>query len=143
MSRRQIQMNATTSLRRRALLQAGAAALLPISSRAFAQSDYPKKPVVMIVPYTAGGGVDTLVRVMLPWLNAELKQTIIADNRPGVSGIVGAQYVAHAAPDGYTLLAGNLTTNVMNGLLLANPGYHPDHDFVPLALVNSFPMVLV
>lgn len=130
-----------TFSKRRALLKFGATSLLPLS--AFAQSDYPKKPVVMIIPYTAGGGVDTLVRVMLPWLNAELKSTIIADNRPGVSGIVGAQYVSHAAPDGYTLLAGNLTTNVMNGLLMKSPGYRPEHDFVPLALVNSFPMVLV
>ncbi|HEY4373982.1 MAG TPA: tripartite tricarboxylate transporter substrate binding protein [Burkholderiales bacterium] len=137
-----------TSSHRRTLLKFGAAsvlpALLPASPRAFAQAgDYPHKPVVMIIPYTAGGGVDTLVRLMLPWLNAELKQTVLPENRPGVSGIVGAQYVSHAAPDGYTLLAGNLTTNVMNGLLLKNPGYNPQRDFEPLALVNSFPMVLV
>ncbi|MDB5807248.1 MAG: transporter [Betaproteobacteria bacterium] len=137
-------MNTLPSARRRALLQLGAGALLPQASAAFAQAgDYPRKPVMMIVPYTAGGGVDTLVRLMLPALTNELKQTVIADNRPGVSGIVGAQYVSHAAPDGYTLLAGNLTTNVMNGLLMKTPGYRPDKDFVPLALVNSFPMVLV
>ncbi len=135
----------TTSARsRRRLLQLAAASLLPQAPRAFAQAgDFPRKAVTMIVPYTAGGGVDTLARLMLPSLTSQLGQPVIIDNRPGVSGIVGAQIASHAAPDGYTLLAGNLTTTVMNGLLLKNPGYRPEHDFAPLALVNSFPMVLV
>jgi tripartite-type tricarboxylate transporter receptor subunit TctC len=134
----------TSPFSRRRLLQLAAASLLPQAPRAFAQAgDFPRKAVTMIVPYTAGGGVDTLVRLMLPSLTTQLGQPVIIDNRPGVSGIVGAQIASHAAPDGYTLLAGNLTTNVMNGLLLKNPGYRPEHDFAPLALVNSFPMVLV
>jgi len=102
----------------------------------FAQpTGFPSKPIVLVVPYTAGGGVDTIARMIAPPLSKRLGQPIVIENKPGVSGIVGTQFVAHAKPDGYTLLAGNTTTNATNFLLTKNSGYDPIKDFVPVAML--------
>jgi tripartite-type tricarboxylate transporter receptor subunit TctC len=76
-------------------------------------------------------------------LSERLGQKVVIENKPGVSGMVGAQYVAKANPDGYTLLAGNTTTNATNYYLTKNSGYHPLKDFVPLSLWDRGPTVLV
>ena len=104
---------------------------------------YPQKPITLIVPYTAGGGVDSIARIIVPLLSERLGQKVVIENKPGVSGIVGAQYVAKANPDGYTLLAGNTTTNATNYYLTKSSGYHPLKDFVPLSLWDRGPTVLV
>jgi tripartite-type tricarboxylate transporter receptor subunit TctC len=106
-------------------------------------ASYPTRAITLLVPYTAGGGVDVGARIIAQQLSERLGQPVIIDNRPGVSGMVGTQMASRAAPDGYTLLAGNMTTNVINGFMYKNLGYHPDKDFVPIALVNTFPTVLV
>ncbi|GAA4327681.1 tripartite tricarboxylate transporter substrate binding protein [Pigmentiphaga soli] len=109
-----------------------------------AQTDaYPTRAVTIVVPYSAGGGVDTVARLVAQHLSQRLGKPVVIENKPGVSGILGAQYVARARPDGYTLLAGNMTTNVTNMLLVKEPGYDPQKDFTPIALFNSFPTVLV
>jgi tripartite-type tricarboxylate transporter receptor subunit TctC len=104
---------------------------------------YPAAPVTLIVPYSAGGGVDTIVRLVAPGLGKQLGQSVVVENRPGVSGVIGAQMVAHAKPDGYTLLAGNLTTGVINEFLMKSLGYDPAKDLQPVAELNAFPMVVV
>lgn len=106
-------------------------------------SSYPQKQITLIVPYTAGGGVDSISRIIAPLLSERLGQKVIIENKPGVSGMVGAQFVAKAAPDGYTLLAGNTTTNATNYYLTKSSGYHPIKDFVPLSLWDRGPTVLV
>ena len=104
---------------------------------------YPQKSITMIVPYTAGGGVDTIARLIVPALSERLGQKVLIENKPGVSGMVGAQYVSKSAPDGYTILAGNTTTNATNYYLTKNSGYHPIKDFVPISLWDRGPTVLV
>lgn len=104
---------------------------------------FPQKTITMIVPYTAGGGVDSIARLIVPVLSERLGQKVLIENKPGVSGMVGAQYVAKAPPDGYTILAGNTTTNATNYYLTKNSGYHPIKDFVPLSLWDRGPTVLV
>ena len=104
---------------------------------------FPQRPITMIVPYTAGGGVDSIARLIVPALSERLGQKVLIENKPGVSGMVGAQYVAKAPPDGYTILAGNTTTNATNYYLTKNSGYHPIKDFVPLSLWDRGPTVLV
>ncbi|MDB5805517.1 MAG: transporter [Betaproteobacteria bacterium] len=127
---------------RRAIAAGLAVASFSLGGAAQAQV-YPSKQITLVVPYSAGGGVDVIARLVGAALAERLGQAVVIDNRPGVSGIIGAQYVAHAAPDGYTLLAGNTTTNVTNQFLTKNPGYHGEKDFTPVALLDTVPVVLV
>ena len=117
--------------------------LLALSTAIAQPAGYPNKPIVLIVPYTPGGGVDTIARLISQPLSKKLGQPIVIENKAGVSGIVGTQFVARAKPDGYTLLAGNTTTNATNFFLTKNSGYDPIKDFVPLALLDQGPTVLV
>lgn len=121
---------------------ATALCLLPAAAT-MAQSDYPSHPITIVVPYTAGGGVDTVTRIIAPLLAQRLNQTILIENRAGVSGIVGTAMVAHAKPDGYTLLAGNTTTNVSNLFVYKSLPYDPRKDFEPVAMLDEGPCVLV
>ena len=129
-------------LRRRICLSVLAAfGTAPFAARA--QAAYPDRPVTMLGPYGAGGGVDTIIRLLSEPLAKRLGESVIVENRAGVSGIVGAQYAARAKPDGYTVLAGNTTVNVINPLLTKNLSYDPATDFVPVTLLGTFPTVLV
>lgn len=112
------------------------------SATAFAQG-YPSKPIRLIVPFAAGGTVDISARGIVPGLSELLGQNVIVDNRGGAGGIIGADLVAKAAPDGYTLLMGsNSTVSVAPSLYPKNP-YHPIRDFAPISLVATTPFVLV
>jgi tripartite-type tricarboxylate transporter receptor subunit TctC len=110
---------------------------------AVAADDYPNRPITIVVPYTAGGGVDTVTRILAPLLSQRLGQPILIENRAGVSGMVGSQMVARAKPDGYTLLAGNTTTNVSNLFVYKQLPYDPRKDFTPIVMVDRGPCVLV
>jgi tripartite-type tricarboxylate transporter receptor subunit TctC len=126
------------------LLKTLAAALCVLpAAAAIAQSDYPSRPITIVVPYTAGGGVDTVTRIIAPLLAKRLNQTVLIENRAGVSGMVGSQMVSRAKPDGYTLLAGNTTTNVSNLFVYKTLPYDPRKDFEPVAMLDSGPCVLV
>jgi len=127
--------------RRDILCLLAAAGMLPAAARA--RAAYPSQPVTIIIPYTAGGGVDTIVRLLSQPLGDRLGQPIVVENRAGVSGIVGVQVAARAQPDGYTLVAGNTTTHAINPLLMKKPGYEPKKDFAPVVLLGTFPTVLV
>src|SRR5437868_14811248 len=129
--------------RRRFLqLAAGGAALSSLPRLAHAQS-YPTRTITLIVPFPAGGGVDTMARVVAEKLSAALKQTVLVDNRAGAGGTIGARAVAKAEPDGYTLMLGHTGTTSINPSLYANAGYDPRKDFSPIGLIASMPVVLI
>lgn len=109
---------------------------------AFAQP-YPGKPISFIVPFPAGGPTDTTARLIGQRLQAVLGQPVVVENRPSVGGIVGMQAVARAAPDGYTLILGGLTVQVLNRALYSKLPYDPEKDFVPVALLSKVSYMLV
>jgi tripartite-type tricarboxylate transporter receptor subunit TctC len=118
-----------------------AAALLP--SAAFAQSGYPNKPVTFVVPFPAGGGTDIAARLVATKLTAKWGQSVVVENKAGAAGIVGADAVAKARPDGYTLLIGNVGTQSINPSLYAKLPYNPDTAFAPISLICELPFVLM
>ena len=125
-------------LARRALL---AAAATLCATSAFAQtSNYPSKPIKLIVPFAAAGSTDILARTLANALSRELGQSVVVDNRPGASGNIGADAVAKAAADGYTLLytSTNLTANPAQ---MAVP-YDVTRDFAPISRVAFLPLIL-
>ena len=99
--------------------------------------DYPSRVVTLVVPYPPGGGVDAMARVVAQKLSDAFHQQVIVDNKAGAGGTLGTRAVAHAAPDGYTLLLGHTGTISINPSLYAHPGYDPRKDFAPVGLVNS------
>jgi tripartite-type tricarboxylate transporter receptor subunit TctC len=103
--------------------------------------DYPVKPVRLVVPYPAGGPVDAIARILTPNLN--LGQNVVVENRSGAGGNLGAEVVAKAAPDGYTMLIGNSGPITINPVLQPNLSYDPRKDFAPVAWLTSAQMVLV
>jgi len=105
---------------------------------------YPAKPVTVIVPFAAGGGVDATARLIMPKLSEILKQTIVIDNVAGASGTIGADKAAKAKPDGYTLLfAVASPLNVAPLVAPAAVRYDTFKDFTPLATVATGPFVLI
>ncbi|CAN5325744.1 tripartite tricarboxylate transporter substrate binding protein [soil metagenome] len=121
---------------------AGAGALaLPSQSRA--QASYPTHPIKVIVPFTAGGSSDLSARRVSEGMSRILGQPLIMENKPSAGGIVGVNDVAQAAPDGYTLLAGTISTHALNVGLYKNLSYDPLKDFTPITRIGSFPNVLV
>jgi tripartite-type tricarboxylate transporter receptor subunit TctC len=123
-------------------LTAAAVALPGLSHLAWAQA-YPMRTITLVVPFPAGGGVDTLARVVAEKLSVALKQTVLVDNRAGAGGTIGARAVAKAEPDGYTLMLGHTGTTSINPSLYANAGYDPRKDFVPIGLIASMPVALI
>ena len=99
------------------------------------QSQWPDKPVIMIVPWAPGGSTDILARTLSEQLTRTYGQPFIVDNRPGASGNIGSNIVAKAKPDGYTLLVDTMSTHAMNGALFTNMPFKPVDDFTPIALV--------
>jgi tripartite-type tricarboxylate transporter receptor subunit TctC len=105
--------------------------------------DYPIRAITFVVPFPAGGGVDTVARIVGEKLSAALRQQVIIDNRASGGAILGARIVAKAAPDGYTLLLGHTGTISINPNLYANVGYDPRTDFAPIGLIAAIPIGLV
>jgi tripartite-type tricarboxylate transporter receptor subunit TctC len=117
-------------------------ALLAFASLARAE-DYPSKPIRFVVPYPAGGPLDTVARLLGQKVSESLKQPVIVDNRPGAGGNIGADFVAKSAPDGYTILMGAVATHAINPTLYGHIPYDPVADFIPITQVASTPNVLV
>lgn len=109
---------------------------------ALAQTGYPNKPIRVIVPSAPGGNLDTSTRALMRDVSAVLGQPIIVENKPGASLLVGTQFVARAAPDGYTLLAMSNTFTIAPAVV-ASPGYDPIKDFDPISIFNASPLVIV
>jgi tripartite-type tricarboxylate transporter receptor subunit TctC len=122
---------------------AACAAALVMAGAAHAQpAGYPTKSIRFILPFPPGGGTDTLARIVGQKLGETVGQTVVMDNRPGAGANIGAEIAAHAAPDGYTLLMGNIA-HAVNMTLYSKPGYDLAADFAPITLLASTPNILV
>ena len=116
------------------------AALTPALS--YAQAAWPNKPVRIVVPYAPGGANDILARVVAEKLAPVLGQPVLVENKPGAGAMVGSDFVAKAAPDGYTLLMAASGPMVFNPVLVAKLPYNPLTDLAPISIVGSFPLIL-
>ncbi|MEJ8815495.1 tripartite tricarboxylate transporter substrate binding protein [Variovorax ureilyticus] len=109
---------------------------------AFAQN-YPSAPITMVVPFAAGSGTDAVARIVAKRLGERLRQPVLVDNKAGASAQIGAQFVAKARPDGYTLFMTTNTSHSANPGLFANLKYDPVKDFTPIARVGELPFAVV
>jgi tripartite-type tricarboxylate transporter receptor subunit TctC len=105
-------------------------------------ADYPVRPIKLVVPYAAGGPTDVLGRLVADYLGRDLKQAVIVENKPGAQGAIGAEAVARAEPDGYTLFVAAGSIIVLNPMLYKKLSYDPVKDFRMLALVTDLPVVM-
>jgi tripartite-type tricarboxylate transporter receptor subunit TctC len=122
-----------------------AAAMLALSGAAVLANaaDYPERPVTIVVGFPPGGASDILARIIADKLGSLLGQPFVVDNRPGAGGNIAGEVVAHAAPDGYTLLLGNNAILATNASLYAKIGFDPVNDFAPISLIGTQANVLV
>ncbi|MBY4897132.1 tripartite tricarboxylate transporter substrate binding protein [Cupriavidus sp. AU9028] len=134
--------------RRRMLAWLGAGggiALAPLLLRqgSVQASQYPSRPVRIVVAGPAGGGTDFVARLVAEKLSLQWKQPVVVENRPGASGVIGTRVVQQAAPDGYTLILGQSATHAIVPAMQQPAPYDPVHDFVPVVQVSSVPDLLV
>jgi len=108
-----------------------------------AQAAYPSKPIHFISAFAAGGTTDILARLLADKLRERVGQPVVVENRPGAGGNIGSDYVAKAAPDGYTLLMGASGPLAINVSLFASMPFDPRRDFVPIVQITAAPLVLV
>ena len=104
---------------------------------------FPDKPIRLIVPFTAGGNVDNSARTISQGLSEQLGQSVIVDNKPGANTLIGAEFVARANPDGYTLLLGTPESLAINPHVYKKINYDPLKDLTAVGLVGNFPFALV
>jgi len=119
---------------RRTLLMSAAALVgagMSAGTGAFAQDNYPTRPITLIVPYAPGGATDIIGRVFAEEVSNTIGQRVIVENRPGAAGSLGAAAVSRAEPNGYTLLMGALTSHSINMSLQAKPGFDLKKNFAP------------
>jgi tripartite-type tricarboxylate transporter receptor subunit TctC len=123
---------------------AAAAAVLCLGAFALpaAGQSYPSKPIRLVVPFPAGGGTDFFARTVGAKMTETLGQPIVVDNRPGASTIIGAESVKGSAPDGYTVLLGDLGTYALNPSLFKKLPYDPAKDFAPVTLTGRFVLTI-
>ena len=119
-----------------------AVAALALALPAGAQG-YPSKPIRFVVPYPAGGPLDTVARLLAQKVGESMKQPVVVDNKPGAGGNIGADLVAKSPPDGYTILMGAVATHAINPTLYSSIPYDAVRDFTPITQVASTPNVLV
>ncbi|WP_249359447.1 tripartite tricarboxylate transporter substrate binding protein [Cupriavidus sp. 2SB] len=112
------------------------------TATASAQAPFPSKPITIVVPFAPGGGNDILARLIAPKMSQQLGQPVIIENKPGAGGNLGADYVAHAAPDGYTLVIASSQVT-MNPYLGMKVPFNIERDFEPVGRIGSVPLVLV
>jgi tripartite-type tricarboxylate transporter receptor subunit TctC len=119
-----------------------AAVCVGAAAPGFAQSAFPTKPVTIVAAFPPGGTVDLLSRILSQKLGEDWKQTVVVENRPGASGIIGSQHVSRAAPDGHTLMVVPIT-HVTNSSLFSKVPYDPIEDFTPISMLAASPLMLV
>ncbi len=108
-----------------------------------AQTNYPNKPITVVVPYGAGGSADSRSRQLAQKMSLILKQPFVIDNKPGAGGNIGTEFVARSAPDGYTIGMGNFAPLAVNKTLFGNLRYDPETDLSPIILIEKGPLILV
>ena len=119
-----------------------AAALFAFAAAAAAQEPFPSRPIHLVVPVAAGGGIDTAFRTIAPFWGEQLGQSIVVENKPGAGQVIGSDFVAKAKPDGYTLLAAGVPI-AFNTALGRKLPYDAIRDFTPLSLVVTQPLLVV
>jgi tripartite-type tricarboxylate transporter receptor subunit TctC len=129
--------------RRRFISIGAAAGLAGAAPWAFAQEGYPKLPIKLVVPFAAGSGTDAVARITGQMLGEALKGSVIVDNRAGANGVIAAELVAKAPPDGYTLFMTTNTTHSANPSLMKSLPYDPVKDFAPVSRMGNLPFMLV
>lgn len=129
--------------RRHFLTAAGAAAAGCAPFFAHAQAPYPDQPIKWVVPYPAGGGTDNLARALGEAMRAGLGQPVLIENRPGAATNIGADYVARAKPDGYTVMSADNALLFFNEHLFKKLPFHPEKDFTYIGGIGRFPLMLV
>ena len=105
-------------------------------------AEFPTRPIKLVIPYAAGGPTDIFGRLLAEYLGKDLKQAVFVENKAGAQGAIGAEMVAHADPDGYTLLGTSGSVIILNPLLYKKLPYDPVKDLRMLALVTEVPVVL-
>ena len=110
---------------------------------AHAQSNYPSKPITVVVPYGAGGSADSRSRQLAQRMSLMLKQPFVIENKAGAGGNIGTEFVARAVPDGYTIGMGNFAPLAVNKTLFGNLRYDPETDLSPIILIEKGPLILV
>jgi tripartite-type tricarboxylate transporter receptor subunit TctC len=113
------------------------------TSRTQSAAPYPSRPVTVVVPFPPGGGTDVGARLVAQKLSLKWGQPVIVENRGGAAGRVGAELVAKAKPDGYTLLVGNVGTQSVNPALYKKMPYDPDKAFAPIGMIAELPLVML
>src|SRR3954467_10858432 len=104
---------------------------------------WPTKPIKWVVPFAPGGTTDILARTVGEKLQTALGQPVVVENKPGAGGGVGAEFTMRAAPDGYTIMGGTISTHAINASLYSKLPYDPVKDFVPITLLARVPNMLV
>ena len=131
-----------TQHRRTVLKSIGAASMLALAPR-IAFAAYPERPIRLIVPFGPGGNADIVARIVGERMADALGQPIVVDNRAGAGGSLGAEVVARATPDGYTLLTGSNGPLTVNPFVQAKLGYDPLKDFAPIGLTSTVPHAII
>jgi tripartite-type tricarboxylate transporter receptor subunit TctC len=133
-----------TTSRTSALLFSSLMALGALTTaNAQSAAPYPSRPVTVVVPFPPGGGTDVGARLVAQKLSLKWGQPVIVENRGGAAGRVGAELVAKAKPDGYTLLVGNVGTQSVNPALYKKMPYDPDKAFAPIGMIAELPLVML
>jgi len=127
------------------ILALGGALFLLLGSAAFAEdaSNYPIRPITMIVPFAPGGASDFVARNIQPGVSQILGQQMVIDNRVGASGVVGTEAAARAAPDGYTAFLANVGTISINPAVFSNMHVKPDKELAPVSICADTPSILI
>lgn len=132
----------TGPITRRAALRLAAALAATTALTTAAWAEYPDRPITLVIPFAAGGSTDVVGRIVAERMSAELGQQVVVQNVGGAGGSLGAQQVAAAEPDGYTILMGTVATHALNPLILKQKPYDPVADFAPVSLLVVVPNVL-
>src|SRR5438309_7503248 len=118
------------------------AAGLSSAPKALAQDAWPQRQVTVVVPFAAGGSTDLIARILAQHLQAKFATPFVVENRAGAGGSIGTGYVAKAAPDGYTLLVGTVSSNAINAFLYTRLSFDVERDLQPVALLALLPNLL-
>ena len=113
-----------------------------LSMSAHAQGSYPNRPIKLVVGFVAGGVSDVMARILAPELQKALGQPVVVENKPGAAGIIGADYVAKSAPDGYTLYVAP-NTHLINQAMNPSIPFHAEKDFTGVTLLTTTPNMIV
>src|SRR3979409_1819969 len=118
------------------------AALAMLGIRTAAAQDWPSRPMTMVVPFAAGGPMDTLARILQPALGETLGQQIIIENVPGGGGMTGSLRVSQASADSHMFVLASIGTHAIGHSMHSKPQYHPANDFQPVSFVADAPLLL-